>query len=65
MNTLGQLPWPLTFSYGRALQDDALKVWGGATANFRAGQKAFAKRARLNSLATRGRYQPAMEDEAA
>ena len=65
MNTLGPLPWPLTFSYGRALQDDALQAWGGAAANFRAGQKAFAKRARLNSLATTGRYQPAMEDDAA
>lgn len=65
MNTLGPLPWPLTFSYGRALQDDALRAWGGATANFRAGQEAFAKRARLNSLATAGRYQPVMEDDAA
>jgi fructose-bisphosphate aldolase, class I len=65
MNTLGPLPWPLTFSYGRALQDDALQAWGGATENFHAGQKAFAKRARLNSLATTGRYQPAMEGDAA
>ena len=65
MNTLGPLPWPLTFSYGRALQDDALRAWSGATANFRAGQEAFAKRARLNSLATAGRYQPVMEDDAA
>jgi fructose-bisphosphate aldolase, class I len=65
INTLGPLPWPITFSYGRALQDDALKVWGGVTANFRAGQEAFAKRAWLNSLAATGRYRPAMEEDAA
>src|ERR1700742_3829803 len=41
MNKLGPLPWNLTFSYGRALQDTALKAWGGATANFAAGQKEF------------------------
>ena len=55
MNKLGPLPWELTFSYGRALQDDALKAWGGSAANFAAGQKAFAKRARLNGLAAAGR----------
>jgi fructose-bisphosphate aldolase class I len=59
------LPWALTFSYGRALQDQALKAWGGTAANFAAGQKAFAKRAKLNSLATTGRYQSAMESQAA
>ena len=59
------LPWALTFSYGRALQDQALKAWGGTTANFVAGQKAFAKRAKLNGLATTGRYQAAMESQAA
>ena len=64
-NKTGPLPWSLTFSYGRALQDQALKAWGGTTANFVAGQKAFAKRAKLNSLATTGRYQAAMESQAA
>jgi fructose-bisphosphate aldolase, class I len=59
------LPWQLTFSYGRALQDQALKAWGGSPANFAAGQKAFAKRAKLNGLATTGRYQSAMESQAA
>jgi len=59
------LPWQLTFSYGRALQDQALKAWGGNPANFAAGQKAFAKRAKLNGLATTGRYQSAMESQAA
>jgi fructose-bisphosphate aldolase class I len=65
MNQLGPLPWSLTFSYGRALQDTALKAWGGAAANFAAGQKEFAKRARLNGLATTGRYAADMESQAA
>src|SRR3982074_1984254 len=42
MNKLGPLPWSLTFSYGRALQDTALKAWGGVAANFAAGQKELA-----------------------
>jgi fructose-bisphosphate aldolase class I len=65
MNKLGPLPWALTFSYGRALQDHALKAWGGQGANFGAGQKEFAKRAKLNSLATTGRYAASMESQAA
>lgn len=65
MNKLGPLPWSLTFSYGRALQDDALKAWGGQSANFTAGQKEMAKRAKLNSLATTGSYVSSMESQAA
>jgi fructose-bisphosphate aldolase class I len=65
MNKLGTAPWPLTFSYGRALQDNALKAWGGAAANFGAGQGAFAQRAKLNGLASAGRYAPDMESQAA
>ncbi len=65
MNKLGPLPWNLTFSYGRALQDTALKAWGGAAANVTAGQKEFAKRARLNGLATTGRYSSEQENQAA
>ncbi|HUN27596.1 MAG TPA: class I fructose-bisphosphate aldolase [Steroidobacteraceae bacterium] len=65
MNQMGPLPWNLTFSYGRALQDTALKGWGGAAANFAAGQKEFARRAKLNGLATKGLYRPALESEAA
>jgi fructose-bisphosphate aldolase class I len=65
MNKLGPLPWNLTFSYGRALQDTALKAWGGKPATYAAGQKEFAKRARLNSLATTGRYAAAQEADAA
>jgi fructose-bisphosphate aldolase class I len=66
MNRIGgALPWSLTFSYGRALQDDALRAWGGAAANVAAGQKQFGKRARLNGLATLGRYTAEMESQAA
>jgi fructose-bisphosphate aldolase class I len=66
MNRIGApLPWALTFSYGRALQDDALRAWGGSAANFSAGQRAFAKRAKLNGLAAAGRYTAEMESQAA
>ena len=56
MNAAGPLPWKLTFSYGRALQADALKAWGGKLANVAAGQRAFAHRARMNALAASGRW---------
>jgi len=65
MNNLGPLPWPLTFSYGRALQDTALKAWGGASANVAAAQKELLRRAHLNGLAATGGYAPAMETQAA
>lgn len=65
MNALGDLPWELSFSYGRALQDEALKAWGGNPANVAAGQKAFAHRARLVSAARSGTYSPKMEMAAA
>jgi fructose-bisphosphate aldolase, class I len=66
MNRVGApLPWSLTFSYGRALQDTALKAWGGSPANFAAGQREFARRAKLNGLATLGRYTAEMESQAA
>lgn len=65
MNKAGPLPWSLTFSYGRALQDDALKAWSGQPGNLAAGQQQMAKRARLNSLATTGAYASAMESQAA
>lgn len=58
-------PWTLSFSYGRALQDDALQAWGGKEENVPAVQAAFLKRARLNGLAQEGKYDPAMEKVAA
>jgi len=65
MNKMGPLPWELTFSYGRALQDEALKAWGGKSENFAAGQKAFFRRAKLNGLARTGSYTAKSEQEAA
>ncbi|MBL8200676.1 MAG: fructose-bisphosphate aldolase class I [Chromatiales bacterium] len=61
MNTLGALPWQLTFSYGRALQAPSLKAWGGKPEAVKAGQAAFLKRARLNGLAHAGQYRREME----
>jgi fructose-bisphosphate aldolase class I len=65
INQAGSLPWNVTFSYGRALQDTALKAWGGSASNYAAGQKEFSKRAKLNGLATTGRYTAALESQAA
>ena len=63
MNTLAgnRKPWNLTFSYGRALQQPALKAWGGNDENISAGQNAFMKRAKLNGLASTGAYSEDME----
>ena len=55
-------PWQLAFSYGRALQAQPLKAWSGETNNINAGQQAFIKRSRLNSLARTGNYNPQMEE---
>ncbi len=66
MNAMdGNLPWQLSFSYGRALQAPPLKTWAGKAENVAAAQKAFLHRARLNGAARYGRYSPAMENEAA
>lgn len=61
INRCGVQPWPLSFSYGRALLDPALKAWGGQASRVRDGQAALLKRARLNAAACKGRYSPAME----
>ena len=62
MNRLAAQPWQLSFSYGRALQDPALKAWKGQAANARATQNALLKRARLNGAAREGKYVPALEE---
>ncbi|HEV7357023.1 MAG TPA: class I fructose-bisphosphate aldolase [Steroidobacteraceae bacterium] len=64
MHAAGPLPWALTFSYGRALQEDALNAWGGKDSGFTAGQKALSKRAKLNGLAAVGEYSAALESAA-
>ena len=61
INRLGPQPWPLSFSYGRALQEPALRAWQGHAANAPASQHALLERARLNSAACQGRYSVAME----
>jgi len=65
MNRLGGLPWPLSFSYGRALQAAALSVWAENPAgNVAAAQRKLAHRARMNGLATLGEYDESMEKAA-
>ncbi len=61
MNALGEHPWELSFSYGRALQDAALKSWRGDTANRGSGQDAFYHRAKCVSAARYGKYSKEME----
>src|SRR6202789_4015522 len=65
MHAAGPLPWVLTFSYGRALQEDALNAWAGKESGVAGGQKALAKRAKLNGLAAVGQYSAALESAAA
>ena len=65
MNALSaELPWMLSFSYGRALQDPALRAWAGKAANAGRAQALLAARERLNALACLGRYTDAMEEAA-
>ncbi len=60
MNQMGPLPWPLSFSYGRAMQSAALKLWSqDLNANFASAQKIVAQRARENGLAALGRWNKA------
>ncbi len=61
MNKQGPHPWHLTFSYGRALQDDALRTWKGANDNVAEAQKVASLRAKLTSLAAQGSYNRDME----
>jgi fructose-bisphosphate aldolase class I len=65
MAAMQGLPWPLTFSYSRALQNPALKTWRGSRDNVAAAQKAFHHRARMNSLACQGKWKPELEKQAA
>lgn len=63
MNQVNQQPWELTFSYGRALQEPALKAWKGDADNRELTQAALYKRAKLNGAARYGKYTEAMENE--
>lgn len=62
MNRLGNFPWPLSFSYGRALQAPSLTAWGeDPSANVAAAQEKLAHRARMNGLAATGNYESSLE----
>ena len=63
LNAVSRLggPWPLSFSYGRALQASALTAWGGEPANVEAAQSAFLHRARMNTLAAAGDWNADLE----
>jgi fructose-bisphosphate aldolase, class I len=61
MNRISGKPWPMTFSYGRALQNVALRTWAGRRENSTAARQAFAHRARMNSLAAIGEWSNALD----
>jgi fructose-bisphosphate aldolase class I len=58
-------PWPLSFSYGRALQQSTLKAWGGEAGNVEAAQSVFLHRARMNALAVAGEWEAELEEAVA
>ena len=64
MNAIGGMPWPLTFSYGRALQAAPQKAWSGKVENLAAGKAAFAHRALMNSQASLGKWKAENEKAA-
>ena len=64
-NRIGDLPWRLSFSYGRALQAAPQKAWSGKAENKSAAQAAFAHRAEMNGLATLGKWSAELEKKAA
>ncbi|MDB5109587.1 MAG: fda, partial [Mucilaginibacter sp.] len=57
----GKLPWALTFSFARAIQQPALEIWKGKEENVHEAQKMLYRRASLNNAARRGEYSAAME----
>jgi fructose-bisphosphate aldolase class I len=65
INASGNLPWRVTFSYGRALQAAPQKAWSGKSENVASGQRAFTHRARMNALASTGKWASDLEKKAA
>ncbi len=61
INKIGNFPWNITYSYGRALQQAALFAWQGKTENYDAAQHAFKHRAKMNGLASKGEWAEDME----
>ena len=64
MSSLGPHPWPLSFSYARALQNPAMNAWRGSPDNLPAAQQAFRHRASMNSLARSAGYSTELEQAA-
>lgn len=64
MNAMGTHPWELSYSYGRALQDEALKTWAGKAETVAAAQERFSHRGHLVSAARFGKYDASMESAA-
>jgi fructose-bisphosphate aldolase class I len=62
MNKIGGNPWKLSFSYGRALQQAALKTWSGKQDNEQAAQEVFSHRASMNMLAAKGKWSENLEE---
>jgi fructose-bisphosphate aldolase, class I len=56
-----RLPWPLSFSYARAIQQPALQLWQGLDANKKVAQEALLYRAKCNRAARQGKYTEEME----
>lgn len=64
MNRMGALPWALSFSYGRALQEPVINAWAGKAENVDAARKALQHRGRMNSLACQGHWKAELENAA-
>ena len=64
MNKIGGFPWKMTYSYGRALQQSALKAWQGKADNYDIAQTAFHLRAKMNGLASTGEWSKKLESAA-
>jgi len=63
MNQMGEQPWPLSFSYGRALQNEAMAAWGGRAENAEESKRQLLRRARCCSAACKGEYAESMESD--
>ena len=59
----GRIPWALSFSFARAIQQPAMDIWHGEDANVPAAQKALLHRAKCSVAARRGQYTPVMEKQ--
>jgi len=61
MNKMGNLPWNVTFSYGRALQHAAMTAWAGKKDNLEKAGKIAGHRAAMNGAAAKGQWSAGLE----